>query len=314
MLQKLSASCMVIMMLCASCSAPNGTQDSATMTPSVTPFVVETAVIPPTFTTMLTSTPTYAPLTNDVLAALCWVECRGMEEQRPNCCASVVDTVYTRIDARQMSDGTIFGTLNWGCTEDSETCQFPAYVVNGCSGINSPCPYDDPEGLAYFTDVVNSYSGGELVPYCANFLFYDLGLDTPECTIEAGNGQYVVFHGKWTPQVATPTPITGIPSIIEVTPLGGDYGWSYGKIESATGSYTPYNAQNVRWGPGIDYDRRYLLGAGQTVPFYAWVSSLPDEAWLCLDAPLSDAIGTLCTEAVAMMYNRIEYGRVVFDD
>lgn len=111
----------------------------------------------------------------------------------------------------------------------------------------------------------------------------------------------------------TPTQIE-TQTIIEVTPLGGDYGWSFGKIESATGTYTPYNTQNVRWGPGLDYARRYTLSAGQTVRFYAWVSSLPFEAWLCLDAPLGEGIGNLCSEAVAMVYDMDEFGEVVFDD
>jgi hypothetical protein len=111
----------------------------------------------------------------------------------------------------------------------------------------------------------------------------------------------------------TPTPIETL-TIIEVTPLGGDWGWANAKIETRTGLYTPYNTQNVRYGPGMDYTIRYRLSAGQTVPFYAWVSELPFEAWLCLDEPVSDGIGVLCSEAVALTVDHVEYGRVVFDD
>lgn len=111
----------------------------------------------------------------------------------------------------------------------------------------------------------------------------------------------------------TPTPIQ-TQTIIEVTPLGGALGYGYGKIEDLRGTYRPYNTQNVRWGPGLDYDRRYVLSAGQTVPFYAWVSELPFEAWLCLDESLGPGIGVLCTEAVALVIDNKEYGKVVFDD
>ena len=112
----------------------------------------------------------------------------------------------------------------------------------------------------------------------------------------------------------TPTPIQ-TQTIEEVTPIAGQYGWGYGKIESETGTYTVGVAvQNVRWGPGMDYPRRYTLEYGDTVRFYAWVSSLPFEAWLCLDPPISAGIGTLCSEAIAMVYEMDEFGEVVFDD
>jgi len=317
--KKLSASCVAVVVLCASCVAPNGTQTPAILLPTVAPNVVTEVPQPsPTvalFTPTLTSTPKQAPTEKDALAALCWVECRGMEEARDQCCASVIDTVFTRIDARQMSDCTVFGTLRWGCTEDTQACQFPAYVTRGCEGIASPCPFDDADGLRYFSGVVDDYYSGELEPQCGNYLFYDLGLEQTECSIVADNGQFVIFHDKWERTPPTPTPITPTASIIEVTPIGGGWGVPFGKIETVTGIYTVgVNVQNVRWGPGMDYSRRYTLGYGQTVPFYAWVSSLPFEAWLCLDQPLGPGIGVLCTEAIALVYDGDEFGEVVFDD
>lgn len=107
--------------------------------------------------------------------------------------------------------------------------------------------------------------------------------------------------------IATPTQVVGTPSIIEVTPLGGTpWGTPQIKVEAMSGTYTPYNTQNVRYGPGIDYAIRYRLAAGKTVQVFAWLSSLPDEAWLCLD-------GDLCNEALALVYNKKELGNLIYD-
>jgi len=106
---------------------------------------------------------------------------------------------------------------------------------------------------------------------------------------------------------ATPTQITPTGTIIEVTPLGGDW-WAtpLPKIEDLSGTYTPNALQNVRWCPAIDCTRRYQLSAGQTVIIVAWLSDLPDEAWLC--------ISEACDEAVALVYGGVEYGVLILSE
>lgn len=104
----------------------------------------------------------------------------------------------------------------------------------------------------------------------------------------------------------TPTPTgTATPSIYEVTPLGGiSQKTSQPKLEALEATYAPYNTQNVRYGPGLDYAVRYRLAAGKTVRVYAWISNLPDEAWLCLDEAM------LCDEAIVLILNHREYGEL----
>lgn len=164
-----------------------------TRTPTATPKPTRTP------TPKRTPTPTIIPRTYaeiEAATALCWVECRGMEEMRSTCCASVLDTVHTRIEEDKMTDGTFIGTLRYGCEPDTINCQFPAYVTRGCDGISSACPFDDEMGLNFFRRLVRLYWEDTLEPWCSNFLFYDLGLDEAECEIRADNGQFLIFHGK----------------------------------------------------------------------------------------------------------------------
>lgn len=84
------------------------------------------------------------------------------------------------------------------------------------------------------------------------------------------------------------------------------------KIERMDGWYTPYTDMNVRWGPRIDAVRRYEIPARGTVRVYAWLSSLPIEAWLCLDPPIGDDY--LCTEAVALVYGGKEWGDLILEE
>lgn len=144
--------------------------------------------------------PTAAPLTDaDVraLANLCTVEVRGMGDRRDPACISVVSTVLERIERRELSDGTVRGTIAWGCTAGKRECQFPAYVVNGCAGIQpSACPQNYPDSVTHFTIVVYEYlrlralSDGA----CEGFFYYGIkSFDRGGCEI-AGPGGVEGYH------------------------------------------------------------------------------------------------------------------------
>src|SRR3990172_11103251 len=116
------------------------------------------------------------------LSALCWVECRGMQDRRASCCSSVIDTVMTRIESGKMTDGTVIGTIRYGCGPDTVACKFPAYVTRGCEGIESPCPFYDRAGLELFGMIVDLYEQGAIEPVCSGYLFYGLKpFDSPDC-------------------------------------------------------------------------------------------------------------------------------------
>ncbi len=132
------------------------------------------------------------------LAALCWVEVRNFGDERPGACASVVDTVMTRIARMEMSDGTVFGTITWGCNEDTVSCQFPRWVVDGCEGIvPQACPFFDTEGMIYFRGVVLGYLTGDIAPTCPGALYYgNQPHDLNDCTITAPNGAVEGWHNE----------------------------------------------------------------------------------------------------------------------
>jgi hypothetical protein len=137
----------------------------------------------------------FSPGEERSLAALCWVECRGMQDQRSACCSSVIDTVMTRIERNKITDGTITGTIRFQCYANTLACQFPSYVTRGCQGINSPCPFNDEEGMELFSMVVQLYDHGAIKPTCSGYLYYGLkDFDKPECRVQASNGQWVNFH------------------------------------------------------------------------------------------------------------------------
>jgi hypothetical protein len=242
-----------------------------------------------------------------------------MEEERPNCCASVIDTVTTRIAKGLMTDGTILGTLRYGCAQETENCQFPAYVANGCAGIVSPCPFDDATGMAYFRQFVDGYFAGILEPSCGGYLFYDLGLDTPECTIEADNGQYIIFHNGLH-SLLTPTPIQ-TQTIIEATPLGGvqqpsarDY-WQ--GLPSGT-YYIPNNRLNIRdftdAHPPLDYEAQPKTGDmvyyGENILVYTIYQEYGNaDKWLCIDPPTEEPDKeTTCPRAVVYQLGGTTWG------
>jgi len=129
------------------------------------------------------------------LAALCWVECRGMLDQRAACCTSVIDTVMTLIERGKMTDGTVIGTIRYGCTSNNMQCQYPAFVTRGCQGITHPCPFYDEAGMELFGMIVRLYEEQAVEPGCGGYLFYGLKpFDRPDCRIEASNGQFVNLH------------------------------------------------------------------------------------------------------------------------
>jgi hypothetical protein len=159
----------------------------ASVTPA--PGVAQGGVVEPT------ASVNFSQAEEQSLAALCWVECRGMLDQRAACCSSVIDTVMTRIERGLMTDGTVIGTIRYGCGPETKTCQFPAFVTRGCKGITHPCPFNDPDGLALFDNVVQLYEAGAIKPSCAGYLFYGLRkFDKPDCRIAASNGSWSNFH------------------------------------------------------------------------------------------------------------------------
>jgi hypothetical protein len=130
------------------------------------------------------------------LAALCWVETRGMADKREEACASVIDTVFERIRQNTMTiEPTVSGVIRYGCSNDTVNCQFPAYVVNGCGGITAPCPFTDLTGMSFYAEIVELYLSGDIVPECGGYLFYGIKeFDEPECSIVSATKQFLHFH------------------------------------------------------------------------------------------------------------------------
>lgn len=183
---------------------------SQTPTASATPEIVvratPTATASPTSSVItVTPHPSTTPVdhiievdTQEVewLAALCWVEVRNFGDKRPGACASVIDTVMTRIRKHKMSGGDVFSTITYGCNEDSATCQFPSWAVRGCQGIiPQACPFYDDEGMIYFRGVVLGYLDETIKPICPNFLYYGSRVtDRGECEIVAPDGAVEAWH------------------------------------------------------------------------------------------------------------------------
>ncbi len=118
------------------------------------------------------------------------------------------------------------------------------------------------------------------------------------------------------PEFRTPTPINVLtPWIFEVTPLGGYVTGTPAppKIEEMFGEFKPYSRLNVRNGPGIHFPVIYCcIGVDDKVRIYAWVSSLPIEAWGCMSLPVDGEF--TCTEAVAIVYDRADKGLLTLFD
>lgn len=142
--------------------------------------------------------PTPQPLTDaDIrsLANLCVVEAKTERPDRDAACVSVVSTVFARMRSGKMSDGTVFGTITWGCRADSKSCQFPSWAARGCRGIRPEvCPDNYPEIQTHFVIVIYEYTRLLAMTQgaCQGFIYYGIkSFDFGGCEI-AGQG----FHGK----------------------------------------------------------------------------------------------------------------------
>lgn len=193
----------------ATTSTPGAT---STSTPSPRPPATQTPTKKPTSSivelpTLGTGTYVYevTPETGGVitdadiraLAGLCVVEVRGLGDKRDAACASVVSTVFERMERHELSDGTVKGTITYGCAPGVMACQFPAFVAQGCKGIQpAACPDNYPETVTHFTIVVYEYlrlraltEGG-----CFNYFYYgNQPFDRGGCEI-AGPGGIEGFH------------------------------------------------------------------------------------------------------------------------
>jgi hypothetical protein len=141
-----------------------------------------------------------------ILARLCVVESRGFGNQRDAACLSVISTVLRRTREHRYSLGTIASTITWGCAANTQECQFPAWVVNGCEGIEpAACPWNYPIDIAYFMADARAALNGDLSgAACPNFLYYDSAtIYDSDCIITAPNGQREGFNNgdipTWTP-------------------------------------------------------------------------------------------------------------------
>jgi hypothetical protein len=164
-------------------------EERTEITPTGTAFTTDTLTPPATPTAEATPIPA-SSVEIKALSALCWVETRGMGIKKPVACASVLSTVFTRASEKLMSDGTILGTIRWGCRPENTTCQFPAFVSFGCEGITHPCPFDDPKGMVEFMGYVYQYLYGELSGECSGFTYYnvdDLSDSGARCIIRNDN-------------------------------------------------------------------------------------------------------------------------------
>lgn len=182
-------------------------QTEAAFTPTATAAPINRPTGTPTPTSSIRELPqpetgTYIyeipPEDVDILARLCVVEVRGFGSQRASACASVVSTVLERMRRHYLSDGTVAGTIAWGCLPGVIDCQFPAYVVNGCDGIlPASCPHNYPGDIAYFRGVVRDFQHGQVRgQLCLAYLYYgSRNLDMSDCVVE-GNGQREGFHNS----------------------------------------------------------------------------------------------------------------------
>lgn len=170
---------------------------AATYTPTPSPQPSPTVTLPssivevPICNTSICEVP--EPDEN-ILARLCVVEVRGFGDKRRIACLSVISTVLTRKNMHIYSDGTISGTITWGCTPENGCLQFPGFVVNGCQGITpEACPWAYPADIAFFQAVareaLNGVVGGG--NGCYDFLYYgsrDMDMTPDACIITSQNG------------------------------------------------------------------------------------------------------------------------------
>jgi len=186
-----------------SSATPTATQ---TPTPSPTSSIVEVTPcgdpiceVEPLKMAAPASAPTrYSQEEIDGLARLCVVEFRGFAEKRADACVSAVSTILKRMETGEYSDGTVEGTITWGCGPDTIACQFPAYAWNGCMGIQArTCPWNYPSDIIYFRDAVWSFLEGRFPPAspCLGYTYYDSStISSTDCIIRSSTGQVEGWH------------------------------------------------------------------------------------------------------------------------
>lgn len=145
-----------------------------------------------------------------LLARLGVAECRGMGQRREQCHFSVMSTVMTRIRWRFVSDGTVYGTLDWGV--ESNFPQFVPWVTRGCGGI-APAACNDDEPIQWAVNNAYAFLAGERIGgTCEGYVYYNSipGGDR-ECLL-TGNGQFVEFFAEYDPSLQGPRTIPPTPT------------------------------------------------------------------------------------------------------
>jgi hypothetical protein len=191
----------------SSSSTPTQTLFAPTQTPTFTPTVrpQPTPTITPTSSIRLVPCGdgdicTIPDNDVDLLGRLCAVEVRGFGSMQDTACVSVISTVYARMAQGYLSDGTVLGTIIWGCKPDSQTCEFPAHVWFGCKGIlPEACAWSYPHDIAHFTDVAQAYIDDpkglkDLVGGCMGYTYYGSlpeSIAKSECRITSESGKQI---------------------------------------------------------------------------------------------------------------------------
>lgn len=137
----------------------------------------------------------------NILSRLCTVEVRGFGSKRRAACLSVISTVFKRMEMGEYSDGSVTGTILWGCTPEHGCNHFPGFVVNGCEGIVAEaCPWNYPADIAYFQAVARDALNGDWEAgsaVCRGYTYYgsrDSDMRADACIIESETGQREAFY------------------------------------------------------------------------------------------------------------------------
>ncbi len=166
-------------------------------TPTYIPLPTEENLLPP-----LLPYPNQPMSDGLLLARLGVAECRGMGPRRDQCHFSVMSTVMTRIKYRFVSDGTVYGTLDWGV--DGTQPQFVPWVTRGCNGI-SAAACNDNEPIQWAVDNAYAFLAGQTMPgTCNGYVYYNsIPGGENECLL-TGSGQFVEFFQQYDDSVPGP--------------------------------------------------------------------------------------------------------------
>jgi len=137
----------------------------------------------------------------DILSRLCTVEVRGFGSKRRAACLSVISTVFKRIRTLEYSDGSVTGTILYGCTPERGCQHFPGFIINGCEGIVAEaCPWNYSNDIAFFHAVARDALNGDWdagSAVCLGYTYYgshDIDNRVDACAIEADNGLKEWFY------------------------------------------------------------------------------------------------------------------------